>query len=186
MLEAFYNYAQTHFGSKIKFLRSDNALEFHDGYCQQFFVKMSIIHQSSCVDMPQQNARVERKHRHIFEIARALRFQAGLALKYWGECSMNVLHIINRLPSSIINNKTTFEMLFKSVPEYMHLKVFGCLAFATSPVLHHDKFKPRGVPCVFIGYPATQKGYRLLNLTDMTMFVSRDVVFYETIFPFQM
>ena len=38
---------------------------------------------------------------------------------------------------------------------------------------------------MFLGYPATQKGYKLLNLlTDLT-FVSRDVVFHEHIFLFQ-
>lgn len=94
-LQIFYNFAKTHFNRKIKYLRSDNALEFDDGPCQEFFAKLGIVHQTSCVDRPQQNARVERKHRHILEIARALRFQAGLALSYWGECVMTAVHIIN-------------------------------------------------------------------------------------------
>jgi len=36
-----------------------------------------------------------------------------------------------------------------------------------------------------LGYPATQKGYKLLNLVTDKTFVSRDVIFYEHIFPFQ-
>lgn len=47
-----------------------------------------------------------------------------------------------------------------------------------------DKLAPRGVLCAFIGYPHGIKGYRLLNLTNMQPFVSRHVIFYEHIFPF--
>lgn len=61
-LEVFMNYALTHFNKKIKFIRSDNALEFDDKPCQAFFAKHGISHQTSCVKRPQQNARVERKH----------------------------------------------------------------------------------------------------------------------------
>lgn len=31
---------------------------------------------------------------------------------------------------------------------------------ASNPNVVSDKFKARGVPCVFIGYPQTQKGYK--------------------------
>ena len=72
----------------------------------------------------------------------------------------------------------------QSKPEYRHLKVFGCLAVASNPSRVADKFDSRGVPCVFLGYPQHQKGYKLLNLLNHTRFVSRDVVFYEHIFPY--
>lgn len=37
-----------------------------------------------------------------------------------------------------------------------------------------------------MGYPDTQKGYVLYNLTNHTFFVNRDVIFKEDIFPFQL
>lgn len=74
-------------------------------------------------------------------------------------------------------------MLFQKPVDYDSLKVFGCLAFSSNVGSRQDKFQPRGVPCVFVGYPPTQKGYRLLNLITKEMFVSRDVLFHETIFP---
>ena len=38
---------------------------------------------------------------------------------------------------------------------------------------------------MFLGYPSTQKGYKLLNFVTNKVFVSRDVVFHEHIFPFR-
>lgn len=72
-------------------------------------------------------------------------------------------------------------MLFSTLPSYDHLRIFGCLAFTVNPQLDTDKFKPRGIPCVFLGYPSTQKGYKLLNLATKQTFVSRDVRFVENV-----
>nr|GEX25207.1 cysteine-rich RLK (receptor-like protein kinase) 8 [Tanacetum cinerariifolium] len=47
-----------------------------------------------------------------------------------------------------------------------------------------DKFDSRGVPCVFLGYPSNQKGYKFYNLLTKTTFVSRDAIFNEIVFPF--
>lgn len=75
-------------------------------------------------------------------------------------------------------------MLYNHPPTYATLKVFGFLALAYNITSHADKFNPRGVPCVFIGYPTTQKGYRLLNLLTNEVFVSRDVKWFENILPY--
>lgn len=40
-------------------------------------------------------------------------------------------------------------------------------------------------PCVFLGYPQHKKGFKLLNLLSNTMFISRDVKFYEYLYPYQ-
>lgn len=184
-LETFMSYVQTHFGTTIKTLRCDNALEFDSTHCKQLFAAKGIFHQTSCEYRPQQNARVERKHRHILEVARSLRFQASLPLSYWGDCVLTAVHLINRTPSSVLNHKTPYKVLHKELPEYSRLKIFGCLEFAYNPNIHTDKFTMRGVPCVFMGYPANKKGYKLLNLINKQLFVSRDVKFYETIFPFK-
>lgn len=60
---------------------------------------LGILHETSCVDRPQQNGRVERRHRNLLEMARALRFQSGLPIQYWGECVQTAVFITNRLPS---------------------------------------------------------------------------------------
>ncbi|XP_071699527.1 uncharacterized protein [Rutidosis leptorrhynchoides] len=149
------------FDKQIKVVRSDNALEFVSGKLGAYSANLGIVHQASCPDRPQQNGRVERKHRHILKIARAL-----------------------RIPSSVLANKTPYEVLFDKAPCYDNLRVFGYLDFASNPARNVDKFSARGVPFVFLGYPAHQKGYVLYNLSTKSVFVSRDVEFKEHIFPF--
>jgi len=75
--------AQTQISSNIKVLRSDNALELSpSNEALDFFATNGIIHQTSCVQTPQQNGVVERQHKHLLEVSRALLFQSYLLLKF--------------------------------------------------------------------------------------------------------
>ncbi|XP_074270769.1 uncharacterized protein LOC141594670 [Silene latifolia] len=61
--------------------------------------------------------------------------------------------------------------------------VFGCLRFAHNKKTKGDKFAKRGRKCLFVGYPSNKKGWKLYDLDTKSYFVSRDVVFYESVFP---
>lgn len=58
------------------------------------------------------------------------------------------------------------------------------MAFAHNPAFSHDKFAAKAVPYLFLGYPSSKKGYKLLDLSTNKPFVSRDVQFHKTIFPY--
>ena len=73
-LKSFLKMVYTQYGKQVKIVRSDNALEFVKGQCGPYLLSHGIIHQASCVDRPQQNGRVERKHMYVLDTARALRF----------------------------------------------------------------------------------------------------------------
>lgn len=49
----------------------------------------------------------------------------------------------------------------------------------------HDKFEPRTIVAMMMGYSECRKNYILYDITNHSFFVNRDVVFKETIFPFK-
>lgn len=118
------------------------------------------------------------------DIARALRFQVDIPIKYWGLCVKTGVYLINRLPSSVLQGKTPYEIMYKRRNHIDHLRVFGCLCYATN-VVKSDKFAERARETILMGYFETQKGYLLLDLTSNTFFVSRHDQFKEHIFPFR-
>lgn len=84
----------------------------------------------------------------------------------------------------MLENRTPYELLLKQAPIYQHMKVCGCLAFASNPTRTIDNSQTtakRSTLCVS-GYPPTHKGCKLLNLLPKQTFISRDVNFQEHIF----
>lgn len=181
LLQNFCTMSERQFEKQVKTVRSDNGTEFMA--LTSYFQKQGIEHQTSCVDTPQQNGRVERKHRHILNVARACLFQARLPISFWGESILAAAHIINRTPTPILYGKTPYEILHGSLPSYDLLRVFGCLCYAHRRARDKDKFGDRSRKCIFIGYPFGKKAWKLYDIENNEFFSSRDVVFFEDKFP---
>ena len=93
-------------------------------------------------------------------------------------------HVINRTPSSLLKGKTPYECLYGKPPAYEDIKVFGCLCFAHKASRDKDKFKEWSRRCIFVGYPFGKRGWKLYDLESHEFFISRDVVFSESSFPY--
>ncbi|GKA45943.1 retrovirus-related pol polyprotein from transposon TNT 1-94 [Tanacetum coccineum] len=62
------------------------------------------------------------------------------------------------------------------------MRILGCRAYVHNHT--SDKFAPRSIPSILVGYPTTQKGYILYDPNTHKTIISRHVDFDETEFPF--
>lgn len=102
LIKDFITFVNTHFNKKIKILISDNGTEFTNHDLHSHLTKLEIIQQFSCSHTPQQNGSAERKHQHLLNVARSLRFQSHLLISLWGDCVLTATHLINMLPTPVL------------------------------------------------------------------------------------
>lgn len=82
---------------------SNNGLKFLSSRCQELFRNLVIIHQRTNVYTPQQNGVVERKHRHLLQVAKSLMILSRTPLKFWEEIILATTYLINRTLSPILD-----------------------------------------------------------------------------------
>lgn len=157
----FLTLVSTQFSAKIKVIRTDNGPEFN---MPTLYSSLGIIQQTSCVETPQQNSTVERKHRHLLNVTRALLFHSKLPKCFWSYAGCHSPFLINRLPTPFLQQHTPYAKLHNDSPTFLNLKVFGCLAYATTLTQNRKKLDPRSRKCIFLGYKPVTKGYILLDL----------------------
>jgi len=53
---------------------------------KQFYDDTNIVHQTTCIETPQQKGIAERKHQHLLNVTRSLLFQPNLPTVFWSYC----------------------------------------------------------------------------------------------------
>jgi len=145
-MKMFFSMVERQFNKEVKIVRTGNGTEFT--CLANYFLENGIIFQTSCTGTPQQTGQVERKHQHILNVARAFRFQGCLPIDFLGECVLIARYLINRTPSSILDGKTHYSVLYGRDPMYDHLCVFSSLCYAHKQGKLGDKFDSRSRRCI--------------------------------------
>jgi hypothetical protein len=148
------------------------------------FIKQGISHLVSCPHAHQQNGPAERKHRHIVDVGLTLLAHASMPLKFWDEAFSTAAYLINRTPTKLLDYSTPLEHLYNQAPNYPFLKVFGCACWPNLRPYNTRKLAFRSTRCAFLGYSPMHKGYKCLDISTGRIYISRDVVFDEAVFPF--
>ncbi|KAJ9546206.1 hypothetical protein OSB04_025913 [Centaurea solstitialis] len=184
IFKTFRAYVLNQFKMDIQLFQCDNGREFNNQPLLDFFKTHGIKIRFSCPYTSPQNGKAERTIRTINNTVRTSLIQASLPPKFWVEALLSSVHTFNLLPSTTIQYKTPFEVLFGFFPTYSYLRVFGCLCYPnTSPTSAH-KLAPRSSACVYLGPRTDHRGYRCLDLITQQVIISRHVNFDETHFPF--
>jgi hypothetical protein len=165
----------------IKCLRSDGGGKYFSNEFSEYLKEHGIQRKYSCSYSPQQNGVVERKNRHIVEIARAMLSEKNLPNYLWVEVVATALYIMNRTPTTTVHGMTPKEKFTGKKPNVSHLRMFGYIAYVHVPDEKRSKLDPKAEKCIFIEYSLKQKGYRCFNPSIRKLQVSRDVMFDEMV-----
>jgi histone deacetylase 1/2 len=179
---SFQKHVEHLFNSKILAVQSDWGGEYHR--LNRYFRDEGIVHRVTCPHTSQQNGIAERKHRHIVETGIALLAHSSLPIRLWDEAFLTAVYLINRMPTRTLNNASPIFRLFGEKPDYTFLRSFGSACWPDLRPYNNRKLAFRSQQCVFIGYSSMHKGYKCLDKSIGRIFISRNVVFDETVFPF--
>nr|KYP75335.1 Retrovirus-related Pol polyprotein from transposon TNT 1-94 [Cajanus cajan] len=181
VFKQFHAMIQNQFQLPIKAIQTDWGGEFRS--FTSYLAQNGIQHRLICPHTHHQNGIVERKHRHIVELGLTMLAQAHLPMQFWDHAFLTSVYLINRLPSSSIQHDVPFRKLFHQLPDYNFLRIFGCSCFPHLRPYNKNKLQLRSQECVFLGYSTSHKGYKCLAPTGR-IFISKDVIFCETRFPY--
>lgn len=184
IFQNFHAMVQNQFSAKIHVLRSDNGGEFVNHRFKAYFQQHGLFHETSCSQTPQQNEASERKNRSILEIAHALLLGTNVPTRHWDDAVTTAVYLLNRMPSKILNFKTSLQMLSSHVelPTVLMLdpRIFRCVVFVHLHKNQRTKLDPCAVKCLFLGYGVHKKGYKCFDPTTNKTYITRDVTFLES------
>jgi hypothetical protein len=107
-----------------------------------------------------------------------------MPLKYWDEAFLAASYLINRTPTKLLAYDTPLHKLLGAIPDYSNFRVFGCACWLNLRPYNSHKLELRSTRCVLLGYSNMHKGFKCLDVSSGRIYISRDVIFDETVFPF--
>ena len=138
----FQNLVENLINYKIRMFQSDGGREFDNSDMLDLFYKSGVYFRKSCPNAQQQNRVAERKHHNILKMVHTFLIDASMLAYFRFKVAPSIVYTNNRLPSSVLCNKTPFEALFYRVPDYAILKPFGCAHLPNLMASSANKLQP--------------------------------------------
>ena len=113
--ETFHNFnnwkkqMENQTSKRIKFLRTDNGLEFCNTEFDRMCKESGITRHKTVPYTPQQNGVAERMNRTILDKVRCMMLSSGVPKSFWGEAVVTACYLINLTPSAALNGDTPHE-----------------------------------------------------------------------------
>lgn len=186
VLEKFKHYfsmVRSKFNQSIHTLRCDNGGEYSSRAFQNFCQENGVIIDYTVPYTPEQNGKAERLNRSIVEKARSMLNDSGVEKKLWCEAVCTAVYIINRSPTSTLENKTPAELWYSEKPNVQHMRVFGCRVYFHIPKELRTKLDSKAKKGILLGY--SPNGYRVFDTDKQKVRLCRDVKFNESCFPYK-
>ena len=166
--------------AKLRVLQSDNGGEYISAKMKLFLEKRGISHRLTAPGNPHQNGVAERMNRTLIELVRSMLHHKDLPKHFWAEALAVSVHVRNRVTTSGLSSKSTpYEILFGRKPNLSYLRVFGSRCWYHLGKQKVDKLDRRACEAIMIGYARGARGYKLWDIEESKVVVSRDVQFDE-------
>lgn len=175
----YKNHVENLFGRKITYLHTDNGGEYCNRDFDEFLNREGIARRLTVPGVPQQNAVAERKNRTLIEMARCMLISSGLSPGFWADAVATACHVRNRCPTRSLDGEIPFERWFERPVKVNYFHKFGSKVHVLDKTVGKDKFAPRSLEGIFVGYPRDRKGYRVWIPKQRQVIMSRDVKFQE-------
>ncbi|GFX87697.1 retrovirus-related Pol polyprotein from transposon TNT 1-94 [Trichonephila clavipes] len=128
----FQKRAERFLSRKVIAVRTDGGLEFCNKDMDNFLTELGIKHEVTNSYTPEMNGVAERFNLTALDGIKTLLKSSEVPHKFWGEALLCFTYAWNRICHKD-NNKTPFEKYSGRKPSVLHLKPFGCLAYAGVP-----------------------------------------------------
>ncbi|GFY15287.1 retrovirus-related Pol polyprotein from transposon TNT 1-94 [Trichonephila clavipes] len=125
----FQKRAERFLSRKVIAVRTDGGLEFCNKDMDNFLTELGIKHEVTNSYTPEMNGVAERFNLTALDGIKTLLKSSEVPHKFWGEALLCFTYAWNRICHKD-SNKTPFEKYSGRKPSVLHLKPFGCLAYA--------------------------------------------------------
>lgn len=178
----FRKMIKTQFNCAIKSMQTDWGGEYRN--ISTFLKQHGIEHLISCPYTQEQNGVVERRNRIIVEKGLTLLAQSSLPPIFWEHAFKTATYLHNHTITPLLQFHSPYQKLYHKILDYGFLKTFGCLCYPFLRPYNNHKLDFRSLPCVFLGYSVSHKGYLCFHKPTSRIYVSRHVVFNKDLFPY--
>ncbi|GFW56587.1 retrovirus-related Pol polyprotein from transposon TNT 1-94 [Trichonephila clavipes] len=173
----FQKRAERFLSKKVIAVRTDGGLEFCNKDMDNFLTELGIKHEVTNSYTPEMNGVAERFNLTPLDSIKTLLKSSEVPHKFWGEALLCFTYAWNRICHKD-SNKTPFEKYSGRKPSVLHLKPFGCLAYAGVSKQIRKKFDMIAKMGIMMGYAQRTKGYRMW-LIDENKLVETIIVRFD-------
>ncbi|KAK3267377.1 hypothetical protein CYMTET_24057 [Cymbomonas tetramitiformis] len=125
-------------------------------------------------------ARVERSHRDVQAMARALLLTSGFGVDMWPLATRHAVYILNRVFRKSLGWTSAYYLIQKKHADLSQLRVFGCMAYPfIDPTVREHKLSNRARELRYVGHSEVSSAYLLYDHESGKVVNSGMVTFSE-------
>jgi transposase InsO family protein len=176
-LKVFVAKIERQLGEKVRFVRSDNGMEFDKNEAQQWYQQQGIIHQLSTVYTPELNGTIERFMRTTKEMIASMIDDSKLGHLYWDHAARYTAVILMKTSKSE-DGGNPWRKLTGREPNIASVLRFGSMCFIHVPKETRTKASfenNKAVPGRILGQDEAVSGWIVMRESDGKVIHSRDV-----------